>query len=108
MQHSAELLNKVLSATPRYATQCEIQAKNFLVDSALCCIARSRLRAVQHSAESLIFVNFSANSQSSAKMIQPIILARKKDKELIGLALRISTLRCGSGSDTLRIRNRCQ
>jgi hypothetical protein len=30
-------LKKVLSATPRYATQCEIQAKNFLVNSTLCC-----------------------------------------------------------------------
>jgi hypothetical protein len=28
--------------TPRYATQCEIQVKNFLVDSALCRIAGSR------------------------------------------------------------------
>jgi hypothetical protein len=29
------LLKKVLPATPRYATQCEIQAKHFLVDFAL-------------------------------------------------------------------------
>jgi hypothetical protein len=42
MLHSAEFLKKVLSATLRYATQCEIQANNFLVSSALCCIARSR------------------------------------------------------------------
>jgi hypothetical protein len=34
---------KVLSPTPRCATQCETQAKNFLVDSALCIIARSHL-----------------------------------------------------------------
>jgi hypothetical protein len=38
-----ELLEKVLYVTPRYATRCEIQAKNFLVDSALCCIAQSQL-----------------------------------------------------------------
>jgi hypothetical protein len=38
-----------LSATPRFATQCEIQAKNFLVDFALCCIGHSRLLAVSHS-----------------------------------------------------------
>jgi hypothetical protein len=35
-------LKKVLSATPRYATQSEIQVKNLLVDSALRGIARSR------------------------------------------------------------------
>jgi hypothetical protein len=29
-------LKKVLSETLRYATECEIQVKNFLVDSALC------------------------------------------------------------------------
>jgi hypothetical protein len=32
-----------LYATPRYATQCEILAKQFLVDSALCHIARSHI-----------------------------------------------------------------
>jgi hypothetical protein len=42
---------KILSATPRYATQCEIQVKNFLVNSALCGTAGSRLRAMQHSGE---------------------------------------------------------
>jgi hypothetical protein len=39
MWHSDEsifVLKKVLSATPRYATQCNIQVKNFLVNSALC------------------------------------------------------------------------
>jgi hypothetical protein len=36
------LKKKFLSATPRYATQCEIRVKNFLVDSPLCGIARSR------------------------------------------------------------------
>jgi hypothetical protein len=45
------LCKKVLSATPRYATQCEIHVKNFLpiphyavqrgVDSALCSLAQS-------------------------------------------------------------------
>jgi hypothetical protein len=45
---------KVLSATPRYATQCEIQAKHFLVDSAL-------------------FENFSANSQPYANMFLTFI-----------------------------------
>jgi hypothetical protein len=36
MPHSAESIfvfkKKVLSATPRYAPQCEIQVKNFLVE----------------------------------------------------------------------------
>jgi hypothetical protein len=36
------VLKNILSATPRYATQCEIQVKNFLVDFALCDIAASR------------------------------------------------------------------
>jgi hypothetical protein len=36
------VLKKVLSATLPYATQCEIQVKNFLVDSTLCSIARSQ------------------------------------------------------------------
>jgi hypothetical protein len=40
MPHSAEFL----SATPRYAIQCEIQVKNFLVDSAICGIADFRRR----------------------------------------------------------------
>jgi hypothetical protein len=43
MLHSGEFKKQVLSATPRYATQCEIQAKNFLVDYALCIIAQSHL-----------------------------------------------------------------
>jgi hypothetical protein len=34
---------QVLSATPRYAAQCEVHAKNFLVDSVLCCIVWSHL-----------------------------------------------------------------
>jgi hypothetical protein len=42
-QHSAEIKIKFLSATPRCVTQCEIQAKNFLADSALCVIARNHL-----------------------------------------------------------------
>jgi hypothetical protein len=42
-RHSTEFKKTVLSATPRYATQCEIQVKNFLVDSPLCGIARSRV-----------------------------------------------------------------
>jgi hypothetical protein len=45
MRHSAESIlffKKVVSATPCYATQCEIQVKNFLVDSALCGIVGSR------------------------------------------------------------------
>jgi hypothetical protein len=60
MLHSAEFKknkNKVLSATPRFATQCEIQVKNFLVDSALCGIARSRFSSM----------NISANSNLNAK-----------------------------------------
>jgi hypothetical protein len=51
-------LKKVLSATPRYATQCEIQFKNFLVESALCGTAGSRLRAMPHSAKSIFVVEF--------------------------------------------------
>jgi hypothetical protein len=51
MWHSAEFKKKVLSATPLYATQCEIQVKNFLVDSGLCGTAGSRLRAMPHSGE---------------------------------------------------------
>jgi hypothetical protein len=42
MRHIARSLKIFLSATPRYVTQCEIQVENFLVDSALCGIARSR------------------------------------------------------------------
>jgi hypothetical protein len=38
-----KLFKKVLAVTPRFATQCEIRAKNFLVDCALCIIARSHL-----------------------------------------------------------------
>jgi hypothetical protein len=51
MPHSAEFYKKILSPTPRYTTQCEIQFKIFWsapcyaaqcgVDSALCSIARS-------------------------------------------------------------------
>jgi hypothetical protein len=52
MPQSWEVLKKVLSATPRYATQCEIQVKNFLVDSALRGPAGSRLCAMPHSGES--------------------------------------------------------
>jgi hypothetical protein len=54
MLHIAEsilVFKKVLSGTPRYATQCEIQVKNFLVDSVLCSTAGSRLRAMPHSGE---------------------------------------------------------
>jgi hypothetical protein len=36
-------LKNVLSAIPRYATQWEIQAKHFLVDSALCIIVQNHL-----------------------------------------------------------------
>jgi hypothetical protein len=35
MRHSAEFLTKILFATPRYATESEIQVKNFLVDSSV-------------------------------------------------------------------------
>jgi hypothetical protein len=54
MPHIAAFKKKVLSATPRYATQCEIQVKNFLVDSALCGTAGSRLCTMPHSVESLL------------------------------------------------------
>jgi hypothetical protein len=43
----------------RYVTQCEIRAKNCLVDSLLCFIARSQL---------YLFAHFYANSQTYAKM----------------------------------------
>jgi hypothetical protein len=43
--HERGVLFKVLFATPRYATQCEIQVKNFLVDSALCGTAESTVLA---------------------------------------------------------------
>jgi hypothetical protein len=56
MQHCAEF-KKVLSATPSHATQCEIQAKIFLAESALFITV------------SLIFANISTNSQPYAKMI---------------------------------------
>jgi hypothetical protein len=36
MLHRVEFFKQVLFATPRYTTQCEIQAKHFLVNSALC------------------------------------------------------------------------
>jgi hypothetical protein len=71
---------KVLSATPRYATSCEIQVKNFLANSALQYVAQrevdsmlcrtaescnSALCRIAHSQH--IFANFSVNSHPYAK-----------------------------------------
>jgi hypothetical protein len=44
-------LKKSFICDTHYTTWCEIQVENFLVDSTLCYIARSRLRAVLPSAE---------------------------------------------------------
>jgi hypothetical protein len=70
MLYSVEFLKKLYLrlCSPHYATQCEIQAKNFLVDSALC--SAVTLRYMHHYAESLIFANCSANSQPYTKMIE--------------------------------------
>jgi hypothetical protein len=66
-EYSAEFKKKVLSATPRYATRCEIQVKNFLADSMLCSTAGSRLRAIPHSRESrLRAIPYSGESRHHA------------------------------------------
>jgi hypothetical protein len=73
MRHIAEFLKKVLSATPRYATQCEIKVKRFLVYSALCGTAGSRLRAMRHSVESIFVVEYLRAIETICKTVKPMI-----------------------------------